>query len=92
MSAETTPVLPRPVALRTGFPGGASGKEHTRHRRCGFDPWVGKVPWRRKWQPTPVFLPGKSHGQRSLADHSQGERGVSQKSQTLLSVQAAEKR
>ena len=32
--------------------------------------WVGKVPWRRKWQPTPVFLPGESHGQRSLADYS----------------------
>ena len=35
-------------------------------RRCEFDPWVGKIPWRRKWQPTPVFLPGESHGQRSL--------------------------
>ena len=35
-------------------------------RRPGFDPWVRKIPWRRKWQPTPVFLPGKSHGQRSL--------------------------
>ena len=35
--------------------------------RPGFDPWVGKIPWRRKWQPTPVFLPGKSHGQGSLA-------------------------
>ena len=34
--------------------------------RPGFDPWVGKIPWRRKWQPTPVLLPGKSHGQRSL--------------------------
>ena len=32
----------------------------------GFDPWVGKIPWSRKWQPTPVFLPGKFHGQRSL--------------------------
>ena len=32
-----------------------------------FDPWVGKIPWRRKWHPTLVFLPGKSHGQRSLA-------------------------
>ena len=32
-----------------------------------FDLWVGKIPWRRKWQPTPVFLPGKSHGQRNLA-------------------------
>ena len=31
-----------------------------RHKRCRFDPWVGKIPWRRKWQPTPVFLPGKS--------------------------------
>ena len=32
----------------------------------GFDPWVGKIPWRRKWQPTPVFLSEESHGQRSL--------------------------
>jgi len=31
-------------------------------KRCRFDPSVGKIPWRRKWQPTPVFLPGKSHG------------------------------
>jgi len=35
-----------------------------------FDSWVGKIPWRRKWQPTPVFLPGESHGQRSLAGYS----------------------
>ena len=35
-----------------------------------FDPCVGKIPWRRKWQPTPVFLPGKSHGQMSLAGYS----------------------
>ena len=35
--------------------------------RHGFSPWVGKIPWRRAWQPTPVFLPGESHGQRSLA-------------------------
>ena len=39
-------------------------------RRRGFNPWVGKIPWRRKWQPTPVFLPGKSHGQSSLAGYS----------------------
>ena len=39
-------------------------------RRCRFDPWVGKNPWRRAWQPTPVFSPGESHGQRSLADCS----------------------
>ena len=36
-------------------------------RRRGFNPWVGKIPWRRAWQPTPVFLPGWSHGQKSLA-------------------------
>ena len=57
-----------------GFPGGASGKEPTsqsrRNKRRGFDPWVRKIPWRRKWQPTPVLLPGKSHGQRSLAGYS----------------------
>ena len=35
-----------------------------------FDPWVGKIPWRKEWQPTPVFLPGESHGQRSLAGYS----------------------
>ena len=39
-------------------------------RRLRFDPWVGKIPWRRKWQPTPVFLLGKFHGQRSLAGYS----------------------
>ena len=53
-----------------GFLGSASGKEPScqcrRCKRCGFDPWVRKIPWRRKWQPAPVFLPGKSHGQRSL--------------------------
>ena len=47
-----------------GFPDGASGKEPTcQHRRLKgfrFDPWVGTIPWRRKWQPTPVFLPGES--------------------------------
>ena len=35
-----------------------------------FNPWVGKIPWRRKWQPTSVFLPGESHGERSLVGHS----------------------
>ena len=35
-----------------------------------FDRWVGKIPWERKWQPTPVFLPGEPHGQRSLAGSS----------------------
>ena len=48
------------------FPGGSDGKS-LQCRRPGFDPWVGKIPWRRKWQPTPILLPGKSHEQRSLA-------------------------
>ena len=44
-----------------------SGKEPTcQCRRCGFNPGVGKIPWGRKWQATPVFLPGEPHGQRSL--------------------------
>ena len=51
--------------------GGTRGKEPTcqcrRHKRSGFDPSVGKIPWRRAWQPTPMFLPRESHGQRSLA-------------------------
>ena len=41
-----------------------------RPKRCRFDPWVGKIPWRRAWQLTPVFLPGESHAQRSLAGYS----------------------
>ena len=39
-------------------------------REAGFNPWVGKIPWRRKWQPTPVPLPGKSHGQKILVGYS----------------------
>ena len=57
-----------------GFPGGASGKEPksycSRHKRHWFDPWVQKIPWRKKWQPIPVFLPGESHGQRRLEGYS----------------------
>jgi len=57
-----------------GFPDGASGKEPAcqcrRYKRRRFNSWVGKIPWRRKWQPTPEFLPGESHGQRSLASDS----------------------
>ena len=50
-----------------GFPGGSDGKASARDAGdLEFDPWVGKIPWRRKWQPTPVFLPRKSHGQRTL--------------------------
>ena len=50
-----------------GFPSGTVGKEVScQCRRHEFDPWVGKILWSRKWQRTPVFLPGEFHGQRSL--------------------------
>ena len=60
-----------------------SGKESAcQCRRRGFDPWVGKIPWKSKWQSTPIVLPGESHGQRSLLGYSlQGC-----KSQTQLST------
>ena len=58
------------------IPGGTGGKEPTcqcrRHERHGFDPWVRKISWRRARQPTPVFLPGESHGQRSLVGYTMG--------------------
>ena len=62
-----------------GFPGGASGLKKKKKnppanagdvKRHGFDPWVRKIPWRRAWKPTQVFLPGESRGQRSLAGYS----------------------
>jgi len=53
--------------LYLGFPSGSVGKEFACNAgRPRFSPWVRKIPWRRKWQPIPVFLPGKSHGQRNL--------------------------
>ena len=62
------------IYIVQGFPGGASGKEPTCHcRRCrrfGFDPWVEKIPWSQKWQPTPVFLPGEFYRQKSLLGYS----------------------
>ena len=58
------------VCVHWSLPGGSSGKPSCQCRRHKFDPWVGKIPWRRNWQPTPVFFPGKSHGHRSLAGYS----------------------
>ena len=51
-----------------GFPDSSDGNESP--RGSGFDPWVGQIPGRREWQPTPVFLPGEFHGQRSLVGYS----------------------
>ena len=60
--------------MERDLPSGTSGKEPAcqcgTQKRCSFDPWVRKIPWRRPWQPTPVFFPGESHGQRSLAGYS----------------------
>ena len=60
------------MTILKGIPGWCSGKEPTcrRCRRPRFDPWVGRIPCRRAWQPTLAFLPGESHGQRSLAGYS----------------------
>ena len=59
---------------KVGFLGGTSDKESTcqcrKLKRCWFNPWVGKISWRRKWQSTSVLLPGKSHGQRILVGYS----------------------
>ena len=59
-----------------GFPGGASGKEPTcqckRLKRCRFNPWVRKIPWRRKWQPTPIFPWAEDSGRlQSIGSQSQ---------------------
>ena len=68
--------FPRQSILSIGLPRWLSDKESAcqcrRHQRCGFNPWVRKIPWRRKWQSTPVFFPGEFHEQRSLACSSPG--------------------
>ena len=52
-------------------------------RRCKFSLWVTKIPWRRKWQPTPVFLPGEFHGQRSLVGYSPWSRKKSDMTEAI---------
>ena len=65
MSSDT---FGRNLGILRGFPGGLDSKESACNVvRPGFDPWVRKISWRREWQPNPVFLPEKSHRQRSLA-------------------------
>ena len=54
-----------------GFPRWLSGKDPAcQRKRCRFNLWVRNIPWRSRWQPTPVFLPGKSHGQRNLGSYT----------------------
>ena len=70
---EQEPAFVDSSGVSEGFPV-AAGKEiacqFRRHKRHRFDPLIGKIPWRRKWQLTPVLLPGESHGQRILASCS----------------------
>ena len=67
-----------------GFPGGSDDKRIClQYRRPGFNPWVGKIPWRREWLSSPVFLPGESHGQRSLVGYSPWGRKESDKTEGL---------
>ena len=61
------------MCIYIGFSGGAMVKNppaNAGDKRCGFHPWVRKIPWRREWQSTSVFLPVKSYGQRSLVGYS----------------------
>ena len=62
------------IDMTNHSPGSSSGQEFTcqcrRQKRCKFHPWVGKIPWRRKWQPAPVFLSGTFHRQKRLAGYS----------------------
>ena len=58
-------------------------------RRPGFDHWVGKIPWTRAWQPTPIFLPGESHGQRSLVGYGPGSHKESDTTERLTHILCA---
>ena len=75
MQLRISPLNIYPCVTYIGLPRWYRGKEPTcqcrRGKRHTFGTWVGKIPWRRAWQPTSVFLPGKFHGQRSLAGYSQ---------------------
>ena len=71
--------VPKSFHISLSYPRGSAVKNLHREilRRYGFDPWVGKIPWRRKWQPTPVFLSEKFQGQRSLTGYKESQIGLS---------------
>ena len=70
--------------INTSFSSGSDGKASCLQcGRPGFNPWIRKIPWRRKWQPTPALLPGKSHGQRSVVDYSSRGRKESDTTERL---------
>jgi len=68
-----------------GFPGSDGKKSTCQCRRPRFNPWVWKIPWRKEWPPTPVFLPGEFHGHRSLAGYNpQGRKELDTTEQLTL--------
>ena len=72
-----------------GFPGGTVVKNlpaNSGNPRDWFDHWVRKIPWSRKWQSTPVFLPGKFHGQRNLAGYGPRSHKVPGKTEQLSTI------
>ena len=71
--ATLTHHMEGPAVSSWGFSSGSAVKNPSAMQEtqiCGFDPWVRKIPWRKKWQPFPVFLPEETHGQRSLVGYS----------------------
>ena len=81
------------IRFRWGIPRWLSGKESAwQCERCRFHPWMGRIPWRRRQQPAPVFLPGKCHGQRSLAGYSPWGHKDSDTSEGLSTQQMSQKR
>ena len=75
-----------------GFPGG-SAINNLPARICRFNPWVRKITWRWKWQPIPIFLPGKPHGQRSLVGYSpwgRKESDMTEHAVTFVSLNAGD--
>ena len=76
------------IFYKMGFHGGSVSKESTcQCRKHRFNSWVRKIPWKRRWQPTPVFLSGKPHGQRSLAGYSPWGRNESDTTERLTQNQ-----
>ena len=71
------------ILYHLGFSGGSKGRVCLQSRRPEFNPWVGKIPWRRKWQPIPVCLPGKLHG-RLQSKGSQSQTRLSDLTFTFL--------
>ena len=71
VSNKTNKIPPLTIlSLINDFPGASVVKNLPAGRSPGFNSWVGKIPWKREWQPTPVLLPRKSQGQRSLKGYS----------------------